>query len=401
MALVQLIYTSAVCRPLGEEGLARLLEGARRHNATHGITGMLLYCEGTFFQVLEGEPDVIEALIGRIARDPRHANLTVIVRESIPRRNFGEWTMGLATATASELGQIEGLNDFFAGGSSLDQLDPGRAKKILVAFREGRWRTRLTGGAMTGEVSRPEPRGGADSMVGTNRPFSFAFQPIVEAGSGHVLAYEALIRGPHNEPASHVLAGLKGARLSRLDESARAVALELAARLGLDCGLSLNLLPESHARSATSVASTLEAAECCGIGASRIILEIVESQIIHNVRGFASTIDALRGSGVRIAFDDFGAGYAGLSLLAELQPEIIKLDMELVRGIDQRGPRQAIVRGILRTCLDLGIDVVAEGVETSAEYLWCREEGIELFQGHLIAEPGFQRLPAPRLPGPR
>ncbi|MBP7296279.1 MAG: EAL domain-containing protein, partial [Acidobacteria bacterium] len=75
------------------------------------------------------------------------------------------------------------------------------------------------------------------------------------------------------------------------------------------------------------------------------------------------------------------------------QPDFVKLDMQIVRGIESRGPRQAIVRGILRTCRDLGIDVVAEGVETPDEYAWFRSEGIELFQGFLFARPGLECLP--------
>ena len=95
-----------------------------------------------------------------------------------------------------------------------------------------------------------------------------------------------------------------------------------------------------------------------------------------------------------IAIDDFGAGYAGLNLLAEFQPHLIKLDMHLVRDIHAKGPRQAIVRGLLSTCRDLGIDVIAEGIETEEEFFWLRQEGIDLFQGYLLAKPAFEQLAA-------
>ena len=93
------------------------------------------------------------------------------------------------------------------------------------------------------------------------------------------------------------------------------------------------------------------------------------------------------------AIDDFGAGYSGLNLLADFQPESIKIDMSLIRGINVHGPRQAIVRGIIRTCSDLGIDIVAEGIESEHEWRWCAAEGIQFFQGYFFAKPGFEFLP--------
>jgi len=89
------------------------------------------------------------------------------------------------------------------------------------------------------------------------------------------------------------------------------------------------------------------------------------------------------------AIDDFGAGHAGLNLLAEFQPDLLKLDLRLVRNIERNGPKQAIVRGIRRTCTDLGIEIIAEGVESKDEYRWFRDEGVKLFQGYLFARPAF------------
>jgi EAL domain-containing protein (putative c-di-GMP-specific phosphodiesterase class I) len=98
--------------------------------------------------------------------------------------------------------------------------------------------------------------------------------------------------------------------------------------------------------------------------------------------------------GIKLAIDDFGAGYSGLNLLAEFQPDQVKIDMNLVRGIEKHGPRQAIVRGIAQVCVDLGIDVIAEGVETLQEFRWFEDQGIRLFQGYLFAKPAFEQFPA-------
>ena len=143
---------------------------------------------------------------------------------------------------------------------------------------------------------------------------------------------------------------------------------------------------------------TILQATACGFPLNRIMLEVTETETIANYARFITWVHRGRALGVKFAIDDFGSGYAGLNLLAEFQPDAIKLDMMLVRDIASKGPRQAIVRGIIRTCEDLGIDIVAEGVETLDEYEWLRGEGIILFQGYLFARPAFRALPAAVFP---
>lgn len=223
--------------------------------------------------------------------------------------------------------------------------------------------------------------------------FTFAFQPIVDVGCGEIVSFEALVRGPSGEPAWQVLSQVGPLDLHELDQQLRIEAIRLASVLGGPCHLNLNLMPRSLDLAPDAISSTLEMAERCGVPPEHITLEITEGEIIDDLRKFAEMVNAHRASGVHLAIDDFGAGYAGLNLLAEFQPDAIKLDMSLVRGIESRGPRQAIVRGIHRTCADLGIDVIAEGVESEAEYWWFREEGITLFQGYLFARPGLRQMP--------
>jgi blue light- and temperature-responsive anti-repressor len=123
------------------------------------------------------------------------------------------------------------------------------------------------------------------------------------------------------------------------------------------------------------------------------VLEVSETETIDKYEVFVDRVNRWRAIGVKFAIDDFGSGYSGLNLLAEFQPEAIKLDMALVRDIGHKGPRQAVIRGVIRTCEDLGIDIVAEGVETIQEAEWLHNEGIVLFQGYLFAKPGFRHLP--------
>jgi EAL domain-containing protein (putative c-di-GMP-specific phosphodiesterase class I) len=228
--------------------------------------------------------------------------------------------------------------------------------------------------------------------------YSYAFQPIVDAVDGRVVSYEALVRGPAGQPAWQVLARVPQTARERFDRESRAKAIALAARLGLPCRLNLNMLPHGIVAGEDAVDATLRDARVAGLAPERLVIEVTESDVIGDKPGFADLFKRHKADGVRLAIDDFGAGHSGLNLLAEFQPDEIKVDMELVRGIETHGPRQAIMRGLLLTCELLGIDVVAEGVETVDEYRWLRAQGVRLFQGYLFAKPGFESLPAVEIP---
>ena len=143
--LTQLIYTSAAAPGFDPTELKTILMVARIKNVSRSVTGMLLYISGSFFQVLEGDDATLIKLFPIIASDPRHSNVIKIIHEPIAHRVFGDWTMGFAEVTPSDLASTEGLSDFFQQGESLANLQPGRAKKLLSAFAQGRWRARLKG----------------------------------------------------------------------------------------------------------------------------------------------------------------------------------------------------------------------------------------------------------------
>jgi blue light- and temperature-responsive anti-repressor len=228
--------------------------------------------------------------------------------------------------------------------------------------------------------------------------FSYAFQPIVDVVAREVFSYEALIRGRANEPAPRVLDNVPAHAKYQFDEDSRVAAIALAVQLGLDCHLNLNLLPQGLYASDTSVTSTLAAAAQRALPIDRVILEITEGEVIADYVHLGQQLNEFRRMGLKVAIDDFGAGYSGLNMLADFQPDQIKIDMNLVRGIERHGPRQAIVRAVVQVCGDLGIDVIAEGVESLAEFAWFAEHGVRLFQGYLFARPGFESLPRAQFP---
>jgi EAL domain-containing protein (putative c-di-GMP-specific phosphodiesterase class I) len=232
---------------------------------------------------------------------------------------------------------------------------------------------------------------------------SFAFQPIIDAGRRTITAYEALMRGINQESAASLLRRVTPDTLVAFDREARRTALEHVTRLKLPVALHLNIAQGGLSDTSRSVAELHEFARESGLRPNLLVLEIAEHEILRDVREFARAVGALRAAGVRLAIDDFGAAWAALNLLADYQPDFIKLDMALIRGIHKgHSPRQAIVRAILGACDSLGIEVIAEGVEAEREYEWLRAQGVSLFQGYLFAPPGFEILPTARMPdGPQ
>jgi len=145
MNLVHCVYCSASTKtPLSPTELESLLEKCRQSNSTADITGILLYQNGSFFQVLEGEHNTVEALFDKISLDNRHHQTKKIIFEPIAARSFAAWTMGFPKITSKELATIPGLSDFFHHGTSYIELGEGRAKSLLAAFKEGKWRASLS-----------------------------------------------------------------------------------------------------------------------------------------------------------------------------------------------------------------------------------------------------------------
>ena len=220
--------------------------------------------------------------------------------------------------------------------------------------------------------------------------FDYAYQPIVDLARREVFAHEALVRGPQGESAASVLAQVNDANRYRFDQSCRVKAIKGAAEIGLRERLSINFLPNAIYRPEVCIRTTLEAARTHSFPLDRIIFEVTEGEQVNDGPWFASILREYKRSGFLTAIDDFGAGYAGLKLLADFQPDLIKLDMDLIRHIDTDPVRRKIVGHMMRMCADLGVVVVAEGVETCAERDALLDLGIYLMQGFLFARPAFR-----------
>ena len=236
------------------------------------------------------------------------------------------------------------------------------------------------------------------SAADTDFGITMAFQPIFDFGALQVFAYEALVRGRDGEGAGEVLSRVTDETRYQFDQACRVTAISQASALGLrDAAaapfLSINFLPNAVYEPRACIRKTLSAALESGFPTNRILFEFTESERLDTDH-LLNILRSYRSMGFSTAIDDFGAGYAGLGLLSAFQPDFVKLDMELIRGIDTNSAKQAIVRDILNMTSDLGITPVCEGIETPEEFEVLYGLGVRLMQGFLFARPELDRLPA-------
>ncbi len=244
---------------------------------------------------------------------------------------------------------------------------------------------------------------GCRDGAGVGFDFTMAFQPILDLETGRPYAYEALVRGPGGEGAQSVLAQVTPDNLYAFDQQCRVKAIEGAVRAGIlegEACLSINFLPNAVYSPAACIQLTLRTAAATGFPTERLIFEFTENEQMMDPAHVRSIVETYRRMGFGTAIDDFGAGHAGLGLLANFQTDALKLDMELVRGIDASLPRRVIVEAVVRMCRDMGLRLIAEGVETEGELEALRAIGVRYVQGYLIARPAFQALPEVTLPSP-
>ena len=222
--------------------------------------------------------------------------------------------------------------------------------------------------------------------------FTMAFQAVVDIAQGRIHAYEALVRGLNGEGASVILGKVTRRNRYAFDQACRRRAIELAVSHGITERLHINFLPNAVHQPEACLKQTLNAANQTGFDPSCITFEFTENERVTDHGHLQAIIKTYETKGFQTALDDFGAGYAGLSLLANLCPSTIKIDRALVMGIDTDPARQGIVEGLLLTCRKLGVSVIAEGVETLGEAQYLASLGIRKYQGFLFAKPSLTPL---------
>jgi EAL domain-containing protein (putative c-di-GMP-specific phosphodiesterase class I)/DNA-binding NarL/FixJ family response regulator len=274
----------------------------------------------------------------------------------------------------------------------LGQLD-GLLRRAVQLRQLARWKRQAL--EVDGVAdARPGDRAGLEARFGSAlEKLWMAFQPIVSWRARRVFGYEALLRT--SEPTLRSPADLLDAaeRLGRLHELGRHIRRAVAA-CALSAPADTELFVNLHSADLNDEELYAAAAPLAPF-AERVVLEITERASLDDVQGVQKRMEKLRLQGYRIAVDDLGAGYAGLNSFTLLDPKIVKLDMTLVRDVDSTPRKQRVVEAIVRLCSDLGMLVVAEGVEHASERDMLVDLGCDLLQGYLFARPeaGF---PTPR-----
>jgi EAL domain-containing protein (putative c-di-GMP-specific phosphodiesterase class I) len=212
-----------------------------------------------------------------------------------------------------------------------------------------------------------------------------AYQPIVRYASRTTYAYEALMRSSE-KTLPHPGAILDAAqRLGRLDEVGRATRAHVAATLTK----SPSLLAFVNLHANDLLDEQLWSPEApLSQHAARVVLELTERASLDGINDVQARVARLRALGYRIAIDDMGAGYAGLTSIAQLHPEIMKLDMALIHKVDVDVTRQKLIAAMVTLCNEMSIEVIAEGVETPAQRDTLSRLGADTMQGYLFARPG-------------
>jgi EAL domain-containing protein (putative c-di-GMP-specific phosphodiesterase class I)/CheY-like chemotaxis protein len=212
-----------------------------------------------------------------------------------------------------------------------------------------------------------------------------AYQPIVRAADASIYGYEALVRTAERT-LPHPGALFDAAeRLGRVQALGRAIREAVAASVAgpIARGVVFMNLHAQELQDATLYSPDAALSR----HARSVVLEITERASLEQVPDVRVRIRSLRDLGYRIAIDDLGAGYAGLTSFAALEPEVVKLDMALVRGVDAQPIKRRLIGSMVQLCKELGILVVAEGVETEAERDVLKELGSDLLQGYLFGRP--------------
>jgi len=394
--LTTIIYRSHLCANVPVKALEEMVAAAADKNSHSDVTGILLFNGTHFFQLLEGPEESVKHIYQHICHDTRHHNLVELLHDHGPTRRFGH--VGMELFDLRRYDREEVLQQVLNKGTTRYQLTYNdRALQFFRTFVEATEKENyfeIPPGDSWDFIPVEDTFSRQPTVIAKGADCSFAFQPIVDPLTQLVVSWEALIRTPSGDSPAAYFESLTGNALYESDLKSKQVALSMASALGLEGQtLSLNLLPMTLVNVPNAVDFLLTEIAANGLVPEQIIIEFTESEVISRLTEFKGAVRQLKSAGISVAIDHFGAGFAGLLLLAQFQPDRIKINRELVADVHKSGPRQAIVQAIIKCCASLEIQFCAVGVEKAEEWMWLESAGISEFQGHLFASPKLGGIP--------
>lgn len=394
--LTTIIYRSHICANVAVKALEEMVAAANITNRQSDVTGILLFNGTHFFQLLEGPEESVTSIYQHICKDARHYNVVELLYDFAPSRRFGK--VGMELFDLRRYDREEVLQQVLDKGTTRFQLTYNdRALQFFRTFVEATEKENyyeIPPGDSWEFIPQEDAFSRQPAVVAKGADCSFAFQPIVDPFTLNVVSWEALVRTPSGGSPGDYFASLSDHDVYESDLNSKQVALAMASALGLQGQtLSLNLLPMTLVNVPGAVNFLIREIEANGLVPEQIIIEFTESEVISRLNEFKGAVRELKSAGISVAIDHFGAGFAGLLLLAQFQPDRIKINRELVADVHKSGPRQAIIQAIIKCCSSLEIQFCAVGVEKAEEWMWLESAGISEFQGHLFASPRLGGIP--------
>lgn len=221
------------------------------------------------------------------------------------------------------------------------------------------------------------------------------YQPIFDLRTGAIFAWEALARGPRDTPLHSPLnlfsVAEKCGQLFALEQVCRAQAIDQVGNLAPNQSLFLNIHPRTITDPNFTPGTTRELLSAAHIAAEQVIFEITERHAIQDMALLQRTLEHYRSQGFRVAVDDAGAGHSGLAIIAALRPDFIKIDMSLVRDVDNDPVRRALMETMVTFAEKIGAHIVAEGIERKGEATALMDIGVGFGQGYFLGRPCFPK----------
>lgn len=386
--LTTIIYRSHICKDVPFHSVKQMVAAANIKNGQIDVTGILLFNGTHFFQLIEGPQASVLEIYQHICQDERHHNIVELLCDYAPARRFGK--AGMELFDLREYDRDEVLQAVLDKGTSKYQLIYNdRALQFLRTFVEATEKENYFEiPPADAWVFIPDDSGSHTDVVVSDNTADccFAFQPIVDPFAQKIVSTEALIRTPSGDSPAVYFEGLTGNSLYEADLNSKKVAFAMASALGLGGqSISVNLLPMTLVIIPDAVDFLLSEIQLHGLVPEQVTVEFTESEVISRIDDFTSAIRQLKAAGISVAIDHFGAGFGGLLLLTQFQPDSIKINRELIQDVHKSGPRQAIIQAIIKCCATLEISISVVGVEKAEEWMWLESAGITQFQGNLFA----------------
>ncbi|MCE0491046.1 diguanylate phosphodiesterase [Pantoea sp. Mb-10] len=372
--LTTIIYRSHLSDDVPVKILPAMVEKASALNASHQVTGILLFNGTHFFQILEGPEEGVMAIYARICADNRHHNVVELMRDYSPSRRFGNAGMELFDLRKHDHATV--LQAVLDRGTSKYRLTyDDRGLQFLRTFVESREKENYFEVLPTNYWDFiPEQ---SDLIERGN---GVTFRPVVDPLGRKVKAIQAI---PDAQP------GLQGEERYQHDLRAVTEALNSAGRACPDgMPLYVSILPMTLVTITNAFDHIVQAIDAAGLVPEQVILGVSETEVISQLDAFSNAVRQLKQVGISISIDNFGDGSAGLSLLAHIQPDRVRIDAGIIRDIHRSGPKQAVVQAVIRCCSALEINVIAAGIERPEEWMWLEAAGVIDFQGNLFNPEG-------------